>query len=199
MGPKQQRGAATVEQVLDCVLDIYAVSGETGVTVSAVTSASGVSAGSVYHHFGSLQGVLAAVAQRWLGCLLAELTSALERAGDDTRCGIEAVVRGYLKFVADHPDAARLIHSVVMDSEAMASGRELRGSQEARLAPLAAWLRNRREAGDLVALPAPVLESLVLGPVTALARRWLSVGDIDLDEVARTVPQQIWWSVGNRP
>ncbi|MFC9466588.1 TetR/AcrR family transcriptional regulator [Streptomyces coelicoflavus] len=199
MGPKQRRGAATVEQVLDCALRLYAASGEAGVTVSAVTSASGVSAGSVYHHFGSLQGVLAAVAQRWLGRLLAELVAALEEAGDDTRRGIEAVVRGYLRFVTDHPDAARLMHSVATDREAMARGPELRGSQEARLAPMAAWLRDRQEAGDLVALPVPVLESLVLGPVTALARRWLSVGDIDLDEAARTVPQQIWWAVGNHP
>ncbi|MFF2652099.1 TetR/AcrR family transcriptional regulator [Streptomyces sp. NPDC058045] len=195
MGPKQQRGEATVAQVLDCALELYAASGEAGLTVGAITSASGVSAGSVYHHFGSLQGVLAALAERWLGRMLTEMTAALGRADEDARGGVEAVIRAYLGFVRHHPEASRLMHSVAVDRHAMEHGRQLRSNQEARLAPLANWLHARREAGQLAQLPVPVLESLVLGPVTAIARRWISIGDIDLDEALRTLPDHVWRSV----
>ncbi|TSB15008.1 TetR/AcrR family transcriptional regulator [Streptomyces benahoarensis] len=136
-----------------------------------------------------------ALAQRWLARLLEELTAALGQA-DDARSGVHAVVRVYLRFVQTHPDASRLLHSAPVDREVMARAPQLRGSQEARLAPLGAWLRDRQEAGELADLPLPVLESLILGPVTGLARRWLSLGDVDLDAAARETPERIWRSVG---
>lgn len=194
MSPKQQRGEATAAQVLDSALDIYASRGEAGLTLGALTSASGVSTGSIYHHFGSLHGVLVALAQSWLGRLLDELAGELRRA-DDARAGVLAVARAHLRFVRDHPDAARLMHSVTMNRETTVNASRIRGAQEARLAPLAAWLHAHQESGQLAALPLPVLESLILGPVTAIARRWLSVGDIDIEEAARTVPERIWRSV----
>lgn len=194
MSPKQQRGEATAAQVLDHALELYASRGEAGLTLSALTSASGVSAGSIYHHFGSLQGVALALAQSWLGRLLEELAGALEQV-EGAREGVHAVTRAYLRFVQEHPDAARLMHSVTADREITEHARQIRGAQEARLAPLAAWLHAHQQSGELVALPLPVLESLILGPVTGIARRWLSVGDIDIEEAARTVPYHIWRSV----
>ncbi|MEU9462790.1 TetR/AcrR family transcriptional regulator [Streptomyces sp. NPDC048312] len=195
MSPKQQRGEATVAQVLDCALDIYVAKGEAGLTLGAITSASGVSAGSIYHHFGSLQGVALALAQSWLDRLLDELGKALEQA-DDARSGVHAVVRAYLGFARLNPDAARLMHSVTADREITAHAHRVRGAQEARLAPIAAWLHAHQASGQLVDLPLPVLESLILGPVTGIVRRWLSVGDIDMEEAVRTVPDHIWRSVG---
>ncbi|MFJ8586476.1 TetR/AcrR family transcriptional regulator [Streptomyces sp. NPDC093595] len=194
MSPKQQRGEATVEQVLDAALGVYAASGEQGLTVSAISGASGVSPGSLYHHFGSLDGLVTALALRWVGRLLDELVAALRRSRT-ARSGIRAVVRAYLEFVRDHPDAARLMHSVTADRHTMAHAAGIRESQEARLSPVAAWIRARVDAGELAPLPEPLMESLVLGPVVGVARRWLSVGDVDLEEAARILPDRIWRSV----
>ncbi|MFG2564921.1 TetR/AcrR family transcriptional regulator [Streptomyces sp. NPDC048567] len=194
MSPKQQRGEATAAQVLDTALELYADQGEAGLTLNAITSASGVSAGSIYHHFGSLQGVVLALAQSWLGRLLGEVVGALQQV-TDARGGVQALTETYLRFIQEHPDAARLMHSVTADREAITNARQLRGAQEARIAPLAAWLHAHQESGELVALPIPVLESLILGPVTSIARRWLAVGDIDIEEAIRTVSYHIWRSV----
>ncbi|MYQ76535.1 MULTISPECIES: TetR/AcrR family transcriptional regulator [unclassified Streptomyces] len=194
MSPKQQRGEVTAAQVLDTALELYAEQGEAGLTLNAITSASGVSAGSIYHHFGSLQGVVLALAQSWLGRLLGEVVGALQQV-TDARGGVRALTETYLRFIQEHPDAARLMHSVTADREAITNARQLRGAQEARIAPLAAWLHAHQESGELVALPIPVLESLILGPVTSIARRWLAVGDIDIEEAIRTVPYHIWRSV----
>ncbi|WP_326670111.1 TetR/AcrR family transcriptional regulator [Streptomyces sp. NBC_01257] len=194
MSPKQQRGEATAAQVLDCALAIYAAEGEAGLTLGAITSASGVSTGSIYHHFGSLQGVVVALGQSCLGRLLDELGAALREAGD-ARGGVLAVARAYLRFVQANPDASRLMHSATVDREVTKHVHQIRHAQEARLAPLAAWLHHHQAAGRLAELPLPVLESLILGPVTGIARRWLTVGDIDIEEAARTVPERVWRSV----
>ncbi len=194
MSPKQQRGEATVERVLDAALDLYARDGEAGLTVSALTRLSGVSTGSVYHHFGNLHGVITALALRWLGRLLGEVGGAL-LAHREARPGIEAVVHAYLDFVRTQPAAARLLHSPFADQEGAARAREIRDNQEARLTPIEQWLDGHRKAGTLADLPTPVIESLVLGPVVGMARRWLTLGDVDLEEAARLLPDRIWRSV----
>ncbi|MGQ4440396.1 TetR/AcrR family transcriptional regulator, partial [Streptomyces violaceoruber] len=38
-------------------------------------------------------------------------------------------------------------------------------------------------------------ESLLLGPVVGVSRRWLTLGDVDLDEAARILPERIWRSI----
>ncbi|MFB8114521.1 hypothetical protein ACFC51_01350 [Streptomyces sp. NPDC055962] len=61
---------------------------------------------------------------------------------------------------------------------------------------MAAWVRLRMDSGELAPLPLPLIESLVLDPVVAVVRRSLSgIGDVDLDEAARLLPEQIWRSV----
>ncbi|MFI8321585.1 TetR/AcrR family transcriptional regulator [Streptomyces sp. NPDC085529] len=195
MSRKQQRGEVTVERVLDAALDLYAREGEAGLTVSALTRVSGVSTGSVYHHFGNLHGVISALALRWLGRLLGELGTALV-SHQDARSGIEAVVRAYLDFVRTQPAASRLLHSPFADQEGSARASEIRDNQEARLTPIEQWLDGHRKAGAIADLPTPVIESLVLGPVVGMARRWLTLGDVDLEEAARVLPDRIWRSVG---
>ncbi|GAA2560846.1 MULTISPECIES: TetR/AcrR family transcriptional regulator [Streptomyces] len=195
MSPKQHRGEVTAEHLLDAALRIYGESGEQGLTVSAVTRASGVSLGSLYHHFGSIDGLYEALAQRWLGRLLGELATALGPART-AREGVGALTRAYLTFIQEHRAAALLVHSSRADRVGMERGRELRDAQEARVSAFAQWLRPRIEAGEVAPLPLPLVESLVLGPVVGTARRWLSgFDDVDLDEAARVLPERIWRSI----
>ncbi|MEU5534015.1 TetR/AcrR family transcriptional regulator [Streptomyces sp. NPDC020362] len=199
MSRKQQRGEATVEQLLDAALRVYEEAGDQGLTVSAVTKASGVSLGSLYHHFGSIDGLMNALLMRWLERLLGELVTALQ--GTRTaHTGIRALVGAYLDFVQEHPVASRLLHSSYADRQGMADGKQLRDAQEARLSPLAQWAQAYVDSGELAPLPAPLLESLILGPVIGIARRWLSgIDDVDLDEAALILPDRIWRSVGADP
>ncbi|RFU88364.1 TetR/AcrR family transcriptional regulator [Streptomyces triticagri] len=196
MSPKQQRGEETAGRLLDAALRLYAEAGEQGITVSALTRASGVSLGSLYHHFGSVDGLLNALLVRWLGRLLEALGAAIAGCGT-ARSGVQALIGGYFTFVREHPDAARLLHSAYADRQGMADTRRLRDAQEARLSPLAEWLHGRVAAGELAPLPAPLLEALIMGPVVAVARRWVSgLDDVDLDEAAAVLPDRIWSSVG---
>lgn len=195
MSPKQHRGEVTADLLLDAALRLYTESGEQGVTVTAVTRTSSVSPGSLYHHFGSLDGLLTALTERWTERLLEHLVTALTRT-DTAREGIRAVVGAYLAFVRDHPGAALLIHSPRSDRRLMAQGKELREAQGPALSTTARWLQPRIDAGEVAPLPMPLLETLILGPVVAVARRRLSgIRDVDLDEAARILPERIWRSI----
>ncbi|MDV9169660.1 TetR/AcrR family transcriptional regulator [Streptomyces sp. W16] len=201
MSPKQHRGEVTADLLLDAALRVFAEQGEQGLTVNAVTKASGVSLGSLYHHFGSLDGLYDALAQRWLSRLLEDLVTAL-RSTRTARTGIRAIVRTHLTFVREHRDAALLLHSTRTDQRNMTRARELRDSQEARLSVFTLWIQSHVDSGELAPLPPALIESLVLGPLVGFVRRWLSgVDDIepDLDEAARVLPERIWRSVAADP
>lgn len=201
MSPKQHRGEVTADLLLDAALRLFAEQGEQGLTVNAVTKASGVSLGSLYHHFGSLDGLFDALTERWLSRLLSELITAMQ-ATRTARTGIRAIVRTHLTFVREHRDAALLLHSARTDQRNMIQARELRDSQEARLSVFATWVQSHVDSGELTPLPLPLLESLVLGPLVGVVRRWLSGIDdveLDLDEAARVLPDRIWRSVAADP
>ncbi|MEW1648524.1 MULTISPECIES: TetR/AcrR family transcriptional regulator [unclassified Streptomyces] len=201
MSPKQQRGEVTADLILDAALRLFAEQGEQGLTVNAVTKASGVSLGSLYHHFGSLDGLFDALTERWLSRLLGELITAM-RATRTARTGIRAIVRTHLAFAREHRDAALLLHSARTDQRNMIQARQLRDAQEARLSVFAVWIQSHVDSGELAPLPLPLLESLVLGPLVGVVRRWLSQVDdveMDLDEAARVLPERIWRSVAADP
>lgn len=192
---KQQRGEATVDQLLTAALRVYATSGQQGFTVSAVVKASGVSLGSLYHHFGSFDGLAAALYIRCMGELFDEMVGALERSRT-ARTGIRAFVHAYLRFTKERRDAALFLHASAYSGYLAVHAEEIRVAKEAKLAPMAQWMGARMLKGEIAPVPPAVIEVLVIGPPCEAARRWLSdTYDVDLDEVARYLPDAIWRSL----
>lgn len=195
MSPKQQRGEATVDRVLTSALQVYASSGQEGFTVNAVTEASGVSLGSLYHHFGSFDGLAAALYTRCMEQLFEELTSAVTRSRT-ARTGVRALVHAYLRFTEERPDAALFLHASAYAGYLTAHAERIREAKAAMLGGIVAWMLPRIEAGEILPTPAPLIEALVIGPVAETARRWLSsTYDVDLAQAARILPDRIWRSL----
>ncbi|MEU6237627.1 TetR/AcrR family transcriptional regulator [Kitasatospora sp. NPDC047058] len=199
MPPKQQRGEATVESLLAGALRVYAESGQEGFTVSAVTTASGVSLGSLYHHFGSFDGLAAALYIRCMEQLFDEMTAALQRSRT-ARTGVRALVQAYLRFTAEHRDAALFLHASAYSGYLAARAGQIKAAKAARLAVIGDWMRPRMERGEIVPVPGPLVEVLVMGPVAEAARRWLAdTYELDLAEAARILPESIWRSLRPEP
>ncbi|GGT94131.1 MULTISPECIES: TetR/AcrR family transcriptional regulator [Streptomyces] len=195
MPPKQQRGEVTVDRLLTAALQVYAESGRQGFTVNAVTAASGVSLGSLYHHFGSFDGLAAGLYIRCMGQLCDEVFADLGRTRTP-RTGVRALVKGYLRFTVEHRDAALFLHASAYSGYLTAHAEEIRAFKAVKFASIAEWLRPHIEAGVIAPLPTPVLEVLVMGPIEETARRWLSsTYDIDLNQAARILPDRIWRSL----
>ena len=195
MSPKQQRGEATVGKVLDAALALYAAEGAGGLTMSALITRTGVSSGSLYHHFGSFDGLRAALYARCMGALLDEVAAALERSGT-ARSGVRALVEAYLGFTEGSRPAAHFVHASSYADFLPPNADRIAEAKAPRMARIAAWLRPHVEAGTVLPLPDPLTEMLVIGPVAETARRWLA-GDpaVDLAVAARVLPERIWQSV----
>lgn len=195
MSPKQLRGEQTAERLLVAALDVYTDTGPDGFTVHAVSAASGISLGSLYHHFGSFDGLAAVLYSRCLANLLDELLGALEGAAT-AAAGVRAVVVGYLRFVQEHPAQAHFLHASSDAGFVPAHTTVVAEVKAPRMARMLAWLRPHVKAGTIVDLPEPLIEMLVIGPVAEVTRRWLSgAPDIDLDQASRLLPERVWQSL----
>ncbi|MDP9869575.1 MULTISPECIES: TetR/AcrR family transcriptional regulator [Streptosporangium] len=200
MSPKQRRGEATADRVLAAALDLYAAEGPGGLTMTALIAATGVSSGSLYHHFGSFDGLAAALYSHCMSELLDTLVAALERSRT-ARTGVRAFVGAYLRFVQDNRAAAHFIHASSYAGFLPAHAGRIAEAKAPRMRRIADWLRPHVEAGHVIALPDPLTEMLVIGPVAEISRRWLAgAPDVDLAVAARLLPERIWQSVrGERP
>ncbi|MGH3879282.1 MAG: TetR/AcrR family transcriptional regulator [Actinophytocola sp.] len=195
MPVKQRRGEETARRLLDAALAVHEEAGPDGFTVQAVVSASGVSLGSLYHHFGSFDGLAAALYSRCMAELLDGIVASLERSRT-ARGGVRAVVTAYLRFVEAEPRQARFIHASAYASYLPAHVDAIAAMKQPRLARMAHWLAPHVRDGAIVDLPDPLTEMLLIGPVAELSRRWLAgATDIDLGVAARVLPDRIWASV----
>lgn len=191
----RQRGTDTAGRLLEAALAVHASHGTGGVTVPAVLAASGVSAGSLYHHFGSIEGLIAALYARCMGELLDALVADTVPA-DTAPVGVRALVRGYLEFVAAHPRTAAVVHSVAWTGFSPENRAVVQAVKGPRIAALLAWAHPHMAAGRMIALPDAVLEVLLIGPAAEAARRWLAgVPGVDLVEAIAVLPERVWRSV----
>jgi AcrR family transcriptional regulator len=185
---KQRRGEETKERLLAAALSAHEA-GE--FTVQAVLTGSGVSLGSLYHHFGSFDGLAAALYSRCMADLLDGILEALAKART-ARSGIQAVVTAYLSFVTTQSERARFIHASAYANYLPTHATLIAEMKEPRMARMAAWLAPHVAAGSIVDLPDPLTEMLLIGPVAEISRRWLNGADIDMAKAAKLLPPRIW-------
>jgi AcrR family transcriptional regulator len=195
MSPKHRGTEETVARILTEALRVHAERGHEGFTMKAVIAATGMSSGSLYHHFGSFDGLAAALYARCMAELLDTLLDALDGIAD-ARAGVEAATRAYLAFTRERSDAARFIHSSAYAAFLPKHAAVIAELKAPRIVKLVAWMAPH-VAGGLVARLSPVMmEMLLIGPVAETARRWLSdPGSVDLDEAAAVLPSRIWASL----
>lgn len=194
MPVKQRRGEETRQRLLAAALTVHATHGQDGFTVQAVTTESGVSLGSLYHHFTNFDGLAAALYTRCMADLLDGIVAALERTRTP-RAGIRAVVTAYLTFVSTEPAKARFIHASAYASYLPAHEESITAMKAPRMAGMAKWLAPHVAAGSIVDLPDPLTEMLLIGPIAELSRRWLNGADIDLPKATKLLPDRIWSSL----
>nr|WP_222109296.1 TetR/AcrR family transcriptional regulator [Streptomyces cupreus] len=181
--------------MLAAALEVHEHKGPEGFTVQAVIATSGISLGSLYHHFGSFDGLAAALYGRCMADLLDTLIASLERTRT-ARTGVHAVVVAYLRFAEEQPAKARFIHASAYAGFLPAHTTAIAAAKAPRIERLLSWLRPHVQAGRVVDLPDPLTEMLLIGPVAETARRWLA-GDpaIDLRHASRALPERIWQSL----
>src|SRR3954469_25931279 len=133
--------------VLARAADLFDRRGFAAVSINDLTAASGVSNGSIYHHFGAKDGVLAALVLDALAGYQGGLVAVLADHADDAAGGVRAAVAFELRWFEAQPRSARLIIAHRDAVGAGATGREpLTTINRAFSRRVRSWLERQTEA-----------------------------------------------------
>ena len=166
-------GSDRRQDILNAALACFAEAGLEAIAIEEVRQRCGASVGSIYHHFGSKEGIIAALFFDILQEQSRSLQSRLD-ASHDVRSGVQALVLGYLDWVVAHPQRARFLFQARAVVAGGPRAPELAEQARRRNEALLAWLGPRQRAGELAAVPCELMPSLVLGPAQSYCRAWLS-------------------------
>ena len=162
-----RRGARSREAVLDAAERLIAEHGFEAATVGALVKAAGIPASSIYHYFGSKDGVLLAVMERGAQRYFAELQLPESRLGSP-REHLRALLADATATLERHPDFLRILVVMALQPSAAGDG-EVRRVVE-RVRELA--LQRLREQMQIVFDLDPASDE-----ADHLARFWLSASD----------------------
>jgi AcrR family transcriptional regulator len=162
-----RRGARSRETVLDAAERLIAEHGFEAATVAALVKAAGIPASSIYHYFGSKDGVLIAVMERGAQRYFAELQLPERRLGSP-REHLRALLEVATATLERHPDFLRILVVMAVQPSAAGDGEVHRVVERVR--ELA--LRRLREQMHVVFGLDPAGDE-----ADHLARFWLSASD----------------------
>ena len=190
--PDHTAKAGARERALIAALALFDSQGVESTTIEQVRDAAAVSIGSLYHHFGSREGLVTALYEDLLERYRMALMADLSRH-DTPRGFLDAFVKTHIAWSIRPPDAARFLaehryHRAVTVAEAKLQ----RGTADF-LRPLMLVFRPAVEAGILKPLAPDVLISLVVGPVQAWLRSHRAgKASIRPDLAAKQLTDAIW-------
>ncbi|MGI3129062.1 TetR/AcrR family transcriptional regulator [Halopseudomonas pachastrellae] len=161
------------DQLLVAGLEIIVERGYEQATVAAIRQQAGVSNGSFFHCFASKEALAGELYLNAIANYHAALLQALGGA-DSARAGIAALISAHLDWVVNERLQASFLFNQLR-GEWLEAIRDRQAQENAALADaLAAWQARHSGAGTLLALPAPVLFSQLIGPAQIFCRGWLS-------------------------
>jgi AcrR family transcriptional regulator len=164
---------ARAQAILDAALAVFLESGVAAASIEEIRHRSGASVGSLYHRYGSKEGIAAAVYLDALADYQREFVAALERSGD-ARDGIVSGVRSHLRWVMRHPDRAQFLLLTGGSEVRRAARDDLRTLNDAFFATVTGWLSEYSD--EIRSASIDVVYALWLGPSQELARLWLARG-----------------------
>ena len=159
--------------VLRHALTLFNANGVEATTIDDLRKASGRSVGTIYHHFGNKEGVVAALFFAALDDQSRAIASRIEDL-EDARAMVEALIESTTEWITAQPECA---HFVFRARDLVAQGphgADLQQRLQARYSPIDEALARAAAAGRILPLPADLIPALVLGATEFYARGWLA-------------------------
>jgi len=169
----QKRTLKRRRDILSASLRCFLRHGVHAATIEQIRAGSGASAGSIYHHFGSKQGI--AVALYVEGQTeLAEVFRSAMTGQKSLKTGVTAIIRGYCAWVAANPDWAIYLLRVATADLSTHDATAINAINARIRDDLVQWLRPFAVAGEIGELPEDLYTSVVHGSSSHFARHWLA-------------------------
>jgi AcrR family transcriptional regulator len=161
------------EAILEAARSCFEEHGYAATTIEMIAARSGASNGSIYHHFGSKDGILAALYVNALASYQDELLALLREHASDPEGGIRGAVIHHLAWVEAHPHETRTLFEHRQTLERTPRAGELQAQNRPALAEAGAWLRRHVDAGAIRDL-GPAAAAVWYGPAQLVARDWIA-------------------------
>lgn len=180
--------------VLAAALECFSETDVEAVSIADICARSGASVGSVYHHFGSKEGLVVALIADGLQAHLDALREALDCTRGDPRGGIEAVIGSLIDWIEANPGWAMFIYANLSNSGA-ASAEPIRNVNRQYGQLIDGFFGPLIEAGRVRRVPRDCWSSLIVAPVHDYARRWLRGQVSNRPSIERQVFVDAAWRV----
>ncbi|MDZ4194983.1 TetR/AcrR family transcriptional regulator [Ectopseudomonas chengduensis] len=185
------------DEILQAALACFTEHGVDVTTIEMIRDRSGASIGSLYHHFGNKERVIAALYLAGTAQYAELLQRGFASAASAEAC-VKLLVTSYIDWVVANPDWARFILHSRGRVEAGEMGDALREANRQHFAQILTVLAEYRRQGLFKALPDDCFASVVIGPTHDLARNWLAGRtQSELGECRELLAQIAWESVKN--
>ena len=161
------------QAILDAALECFLASTVSATTIDAIRERSGASVGSIYHFFGSKDGLATQLYVEVLADHHANYLDAL-RASRSAKGGITGTVRAHLRWVAANRDRARYVFNW-RELEAV-EGRDpaINALNEELYRVASEWLAVHVAAGRIKALSPRMFQALWMGATLEYSRLWMA-------------------------
>lgn len=190
---------ATKERILEAALAAFTERGYEAATIADIRRRSGISTGSIYHHYGSKEAVAAALYTRGIRRYQCGFTQALLCARD-AEAGVRQAIRFHFDWVSDNPQWARFVlgrsRPEWLHPQADTIAEHNRRFRDA----VESWLADRVAAGEIMALPPDVVLALVIGAPQFLVRAWAAgrIAELPRNQV-KTLADAAWRALRPQP
>lgn len=179
------------QDILLAALDCFDSAGVELTTIGDIQKAAQCSVGSLYHHFGSKEGVAEAL---WLHLIEDFNKTMLQRIrrAKSGEAAVRGVVAAYIAWSVRQPKSMRYLNARDIDFSAAGNARKqalLRDYTEAVYATFAPFVH----AGEIAQLPLHAYVPLISGPIEAYVRRWLA-GDAPSPKKVEALFADAAWS-----
>ncbi len=163
---------ARKESVLEAALECFAELGIEGTTIHDIQRRSNCSIGSLYHHFGSKEGIAEELFLDGIGRLNRGMLRKIKVCSNAEQ-SVHAVVGYYVEWTTRNQPMARYLHSRDVDFSPQARQR-LKRIHRDYITAVFTFFAPFVERGEMRVLPLDTYVPLISGPIQEYVRRWLS-------------------------
>jgi AcrR family transcriptional regulator len=184
--------------ILAAALAVFSDKGIEAATIDDIRQRCGASVGSIYHHFGTKEGIAAALFMQGLDDYWLQLIARMQTA-PDARLAIHAMLDTHIHWIVAKPDLARFLFArrqAVSPEHDDAIRQRTAEHFKVVFALFKPWFKN----GILRRLPFDLYSPLLIGPAQELSRNWLG-GRITIDPrvAIEELSQAAWRSLAVDP
>jgi AcrR family transcriptional regulator len=168
------KAVETRTRVLEAAARLFAERGLEAVSIQDIRDASGVSNGSIFHHFGSKNGVALHVYLEERRAYWDHAIAAVEAFEGDPVEALGAAVRATLAYQQANPERHNFMIECASSSWTRAHAEPVQALNAEFTQRFLAWGAPHAMAGRLRPIDPQLVAALVFGPSQWLARSWLT-------------------------